>query len=226
MDPEFWHARWHQGRTGFHRPEVNPLLEEHFPTLALAAGARVLVPLCGKTLDLGWLARHGYAPVGVEISPVAVEAFFAEAGIEPDRSREGPFELWQGDGIEILCGDFFETDPERTGSFDAIWDRAALIALPHHMRPAYVRHCAALLHADAPGLLVSIDYDPGQMDGPPFAVPPAELEDLYAPWFDVETVVEPRAQEPSPHLVDRGLRSMTEAVWRLRRQGRSWGAEE
>ena len=219
MDADFWHGRWREGRIGFHRPDVNPWLVEHLPRLALAAGARVLVPLCGKSVDLGWLAEQGLRPVGVEISPHALEALLAARGIDaPQRVPAGALERWTGGGIEAWCGDFLELDPEALDPCQALWDRAALIALPEHMRPAYVRHCAALLPPRAAGLLVTMEYDPGSMQGPPFPVPGDEVEDLYAPWFEVEALVPARPGEPSEHLRERGMTGMREAVWLLTRR--------
>lgn len=219
MDAEFWHERWREGRTGFHRPEVNPWLVAHLPRLALAAGARVLVPLCGKSLDLGWLADRGLRPVGVEISPLALEALFAARGVEaPERASAGALERWTGGGIEAFCGDFLALDAETLGPCDALWDRAALIALPAHLRPAYVRHCAALVRARATGLLVTMEYDAGAIEGPPFSVGGDEVEDLYGPWFEVDALVPAQPGEPSEHLRERGLTGMREAVWLLTRR--------
>lgn len=75
MDHEFWHARWSSNEIGFHLPQVNPHLLEFWPTLGLPAGSRVLVPLCGKTLDMAWLMAQGHRVLGVELSRTAVEAF-------------------------------------------------------------------------------------------------------------------------------------------------------
>ena len=56
MDEAFWQRRWARNEIGFHLNEVNPYLRRHWPSLKLAQGARVLVPLCGKSLDMAWLA--------------------------------------------------------------------------------------------------------------------------------------------------------------------------
>jgi len=224
MEPEFWHARWREGRTGFHRPEVNPWLVERLPALALGGDARVLVPLCGKTLDLGWLADQGLRPVGVELSELAARAVFEERGVAPERTPAGRLECFSGGGVEVLCGDWFDVDPGALGHVAGAWDRAALIALPPTLRPAYVRQCACLLPEGAHALLVTIDYDPAQMDGPPFSVPPEEVEHLYTPWFAVEALVHRQVADVSGHLAERGLRAVWESVWRLTRNGTDAGA--
>ncbi|MDZ7747687.1 MAG: hypothetical protein U5K43_01660 [Halofilum sp. (in: g-proteobacteria)] len=120
--------------------------------------------------------------------------------------------------MEVWQGDFFDLSTTELKCCDALWDRAALIALPAALRAAYVAHCAALLAPGARGLLVTLDYDPAEHDGPPFAVPPQEVEALYAPYFEIEGLVAPHAVEPSPHLRERGLRTVREAVWRVTRR--------
>jgi len=218
MEADFWHARWRDGNIGFHRDEVNPWLRTGLPRLRLPPGARVLVPLCGKSLDLGWLAEQGLRPVGVELSPIACAAVFEERGVTPARTAAGRFEHLAGGGIEVYCGDFLDPSLADDGPFDALWDRAALIALPGDMRTDYVRQCARLLVPGAAGLLVSLEYDPNEMDGPPFSVTPSDVRALYGDRFELTPIVEGQYCEPSAHLRDRGLTAMHESVWLSRKR--------
>lgn len=80
MNEAFWHERWARNEIGFHLGEVNPYLLRHWPSLALPNGARVLVPLCGKSLDMAWLVEQGFTVVGVELSEKAVRAFLTSNG--------------------------------------------------------------------------------------------------------------------------------------------------
>jgi len=179
MDTEFWLARWRDGQTRFHQERVTPLLPKYWPTLGIPAAARVFVPLCGKSLDIMWLAGQGHAVLGVEISAVAVTQFFAENGLQP-QVRESAMGLhYHAGSIEILCGDVFAMDAVTLASCAAAYDRAALIALPAAMRARYVDHVYGQLAADYRGLLLTLDYDQTQMDGPPFAVDDAETQALY-----------------------------------------------
>ncbi len=88
MDASFWHNRWQTNQTGWHERAVNPLLITHFPSLNVPPGGRVFVPLCGKSLDLGWLLSRGYAVAGAELSELAVTQLFAELGMEPTVSQK------------------------------------------------------------------------------------------------------------------------------------------
>lgn len=178
VEADFWHERWRNNLIGFHLDEVNPYLKEYWPELALPKGSRVLVPLCGKSVDLVWLAEQGYEVIGVELSPTAVTAFFDEQGLHADKRLTDCFEIWQSGAITILCGDFFDLSPAAVGKIAAVYDRAALVAMPENMRPEYVRQLKSLVAGPLKGLLVTLYYEQSQMDGPPFAVSTDEVRKL------------------------------------------------
>ena len=117
---EDWIGRWREGRTGWHETDGNAGLKAHWP--GLPAGARVLVPLCGKSPDLEWLAARGYSVTGVELSEIAVAGFFKERGIETEIADVGDLKRFSAvDGtIDIFCGDYFKFSAP---PFDALYDR-------------------------------------------------------------------------------------------------------
>jgi thiopurine S-methyltransferase len=183
MEPEFWHQRWQENKIGFHLNEVNPYLVDHWQDLGVLPGARVFVPLCGKTLDMRWLAEQGYLVEAVEVSEIAIEQFFTEQGIAFERQTSGDWITYQADSIRIWCGDFFKLPPQqiaspKLGPIEAIYDRAALIALPEVMRSTYVRKLLEITGV-VPQLLITLEYDQSQMTGPPFSVSPKEVSELY-----------------------------------------------
>src|SRR5471032_1332049 len=159
MEPDFWHQRWAQDQIGFHLSEVNPWLRQFWPVIQAKSQARVLVPLCGKSLDLAWLASEGHAVLGVELSHKAVEEFFKGQGVEPIVRQQGRFTVYRHDSIELWCGDFFALTADDAQHCSALYDRAALIALPPHMRQRYTEHLARILPGDCQGLLTTLDYD-------------------------------------------------------------------
>ncbi|HID48915.1 MAG TPA: thiopurine S-methyltransferase [Chromatiales bacterium] len=214
MQPEFWRQRWRNNRIGFHLGQVNPYLVKYWPTLGLHAGSRVFVPLCGKSLDMLWLAEQGYEVVGVEISPIAVRAFFEENRLEPEITQQGAFEIWVVDQITILLGDFFELTPGQLGEVAAVYDRASLIALPADMRAGYVEHLHALCPA-VPRLLITLDYDQSRMAGPPFAVGDEEVRDLYAERGSLVRLAAEDVLADNPRFREQGLDRMVESVWRM-----------
>lgn len=183
-----WLARWRDGRIAFHEGQPNTFLERHIARLA--GCRRVLVPLCGKAEDLAFLAAHGHEVLGVELAEQAVREFFAAHGLTPSIAPYGPFVAYATGSITLLVGDVFELTPRWAGPIDALYDRAALIALPPELRPRYVDQIRAVLPAGAPGLVITLEYDHSAMIGPPFAVLESELRSLFGSMTSIELLGE------------------------------------
>jgi thiopurine S-methyltransferase len=213
IQPEFWHERWQRGETGWHLPEINLHLQEHWPRIGVTG--RVLVPLCGKTLDLLWLAGQGLRVLGVEISPIAVEALFRDNGLTPVVTDEPPFQRYRLDEIEVLCGDFFALNPGHVGEVAAVYDRASLIALPPDWRRRYVEHLTGLLNPTTRVLLITLDYDQVEMAGPPFSVQDSEVIALFGTRFEVRRLADLDVLGETPSLRSRGVTSLRERVYAL-----------
>lgn len=207
MEPSFWLECWRKGRTAFHEGKPNAFLARH--VARLGAPGRVLVPLCGKTEDMAFLRAQGHEVVGVELAESALEDFFREHGITPEVSRTERFTTLRAEGITLLAGDFFDLSRDHAPGITAVYDRAALVALPHEMRARYAEHIRALAPAGAPMLVVTFDYPQTAMDGPPFAVPEADLRALYA---DATVLELDHAPMEMAKLREAGV-SATERCW-------------
>jgi thiopurine S-methyltransferase len=186
VNPDFWHQRWQENQIGFHQAAPTPLLGEHWASLGVPAGAQVFVPLAGKSLDMLWFAAQGYRVLGVELSQIAVERFFAEHGLQPDIRDTKYGRHYAAGGIEIVNGDAFALDADALRGCAAVFDRAALIALPPELRVRYANALYAKLPAGCRGLLVTLDYPQDEREGPPFAVPEAEVQSLFARDWTIE----------------------------------------
>ncbi|HUS37736.1 MAG TPA: thiopurine S-methyltransferase [Verrucomicrobiae bacterium] len=186
MDAKFWHERWEKQEIPFHERKPNPILVKHFERLGLRKGARVFVPLCGKTLDIHWLLSKGFRVAGAELSQIAVGQLFDELGIEPtiSKARSGEGLTYSAKNIDIFVGDIFELTRARVGSVDAIYDRAALVALPEPVRKRYSAHLMKISNR-APQLVVTYDYDQSVLPGPPFSISNAELVEHYGKNYDL-----------------------------------------
>ncbi|MEL6691143.1 MAG: thiopurine S-methyltransferase [Pseudomonadota bacterium] len=185
MEHSFWHERWQSGRIAFHEGAPNALLTRYWPGLEM--GCRVFVPLCGKAVDLAWLAAQGHEVVGAELDPVAVAAFFEEHGLRPTAEAHGPLTLFSADAISIWQGDIFALTADMLGPVDAVFDRAALVALPAEMRRRYAAHLMDLTQR-APEFLITYEYSNPEMKGPPHSVPKAEVIEHYGADFQIEEV--------------------------------------
>ncbi|TCK18481.1 thiopurine S-methyltransferase [Thiogranum longum] len=217
MEPEFWHQRWRDNLTGFHLPGVNPQLEAFWSHLPVEAGDPVFVPLCGKSLDMLWLAER-HPVTGVELSPIAVEAFFEENDLQHRPSQAGRFSLCESERIRILCGDLFDLQPDQLADIRAVYDRASLIALPPDMRPRYVSHLESILPTEVDMLLITLDYPQEQMGGPPFAVSTGEVADLFGADWSIEHLHEDDVLAREARFRERGISHMTENVFHLQRR--------
>lgn len=215
MHTDFWLERWEQNQIGFHQDSFNNHLQAFWGQLGVAAGSQIFVPLCGKSRDLLWLQAQGYRVLGVELSPVAVRDFFAENRLEPTVTTQGKLQRWEADGLVILLGDFFDLSAQDLACCGGVFDRASLIALPPAMRHRYAQHLRQVLPAECPTLLITLEYDQQQMQGPPFAVHEDEVRALYGQAFAVSNIFTVDVLDESPSFRQRGLTALDEKVYLL-----------
>lgn len=215
MDTEFWLKRWREGATGFHMTRVTPLLTKHWPSFDLAPSTRVLVPLCGKSLDMVWLASQGHSVLGVELAAMAIEQFFDEQKLQPVEHESALGRHYVAGQIELICGDIFDLDAETLASCGGVYDRGALVALPPAMRQRYTQHVYSRLAKNYVGLLLTLDYDQALMEGPPFSVPEAEVRKLFAGHTQVSCLDHMNIIDKEPKFLARGLTQLESVAWRL-----------
>ena len=218
MELEFWHQRWASNQIGFHEGQVNAYLARYYADLRMAGGQTVFVPLCGKSVDLRWLTDQGAHVVGVELSPIAVESFFAEQGLTPRTRKEGAFLVWESGRIRVLCGDYFALAPSDVAGAHVVYDRAALIALPPERRADYVAHLDRLLPGAHRTLLITLEYPQEQMQGPPFSVAEREVHSLFA-GARVERLGIQDVLADNSRFREKGLTRLLECAYRIERNG-------
>lgn len=220
MERDFWLERWRTGSTGWHQSDVHPFLARHGEWLVRGEPTvtRVFVPLCGASRDMLWLRRAGASVVGIDLAPEAFRRFYDDAGLEPRVDRTCLFERWHADDIELLAGDFFDADAAVLGAFGAVYDRAALFALPPAMRERYAQHMAELCRPGTRLLQITFDYDQREMIGPPFAVDGAELHRLYDWAFSIQRVERVDVLADNANMRGRGVTALQEEAWQLVRR--------
>ncbi|MDP1752701.1 MAG: thiopurine S-methyltransferase [Reyranella sp.] len=212
MDESFWHRKWERNEIAFHEREANPWLAIYFRNLSLAEGSCVFLPLCGKTLDIHWLLSQGYRVAGAELSRIAVEQLFADLGVAPTIAALGQLSRYSANNIDIFVGDIFNLSSGMLGDVDAIYDRAALVALPTPLRERYAAHLIEITD-QAPQLLISYDYDQRLIDGPPFAVNDEEVGRHYRESYDLKRLA---SADIKGGL--KGKCAAAEHVWLLKRK--------
>jgi thiopurine S-methyltransferase len=216
MDTTFWRERWQNKDIGFHQRDIHELLQKHWPQLGLAAGSQVFVPLCGKSLDMVWLAEQGHRVIGAELSEIAIDEFFAERGLEPAGRQVGNFVVKSAGAYELWCGDIFELPPDAVSGVAGVYDRAALVAFPADLQTRYAAKLKQLVPAGAPALLITLDYDAQRMTGPPFAVPRDQVDCLFADSYAITELECRDALDLNPRFRQRGLTALEEHALLLR----------
>ena len=219
MEAEFWLQRWREGRIGFHQGQVTPMLEQHWDALELPADSTVFVPLAGKSLDMDWLAARGHRVLGVELSELAVQQFFAERELAPTLRTTQFGRHYTHGPIELICGDAFALDTATLADCAAVYDRAALIALPPELRQRYAHELYARLPTDCRGLLVTLDYPQHEKSGPPFAVGKDEVHALFDRDWHVEVLERRDVLAEQPGFIAEGVSQLHSSAYRLCRPG-------
>lgn len=208
-----WHERWTSQQTGWHRAVYNDLLLKHWPSVGAAGSSNVLVPLCGKSLDMDWFAQKGHTVTGLELVSRPVEDFFEERGLVPEKEEFANLVRYSASPFVLIQGDLFNVQPAQVQA-DAWYDRAAMVALPSSMREAYVGQLRALTRAGAVGLLITFSYPPHELEGPPFSLPDEEVEALFSEHFELECLERITLEDER----GRGLSSSHSAVYKLIRR--------
>ena len=216
MNPEFWQTRWQEKRIGFNQSQVNPLLVKYFSKLNLSADSRIFVPLCGKSIDMVWLAHQGFVVVGVELVESAAQEFFIEQDIPytiKEHSHHSNIKCYQGQVLEqritLWVADIFALNSDDIGHVDAVYDRAALIAMPAELRPQYTKQVINLSQ-NSPQLLLTLNYDQNERAGPPFSISQEQVQQYYGNYYQMNKLEEePSTLNAAPEM------AVTEPVWLL-----------
>ena len=209
MKSEFWQERWQENQIGWHEEDGNAALKEYIDSLNLAEGARVFIPLCGKTHDIAWLLKKGYRVVGAELSEIAIQQLFDELGVTPEIHELPALKQYRAPNLDIFVGDIFDLTESELGVVDAIYDRAAFVALPHEMRVRYTAHLRKISD-NSPQLLLTLSYDQSLAEAPPFAISDEEVLEHYDDHYKISKL--------STHDIPGGIRGEIpglETVWHL-----------
>jgi len=218
MNQDFWLERWHKMEIGFHLPEVNAVLLKYADRFPEPDKQHVLVPLCGKTVDIIWLLERGYRVTGIELSGIALRELAEQIetvfGWSLDFTESDQGAIWMHENVTLIQGDFFAVTPEQLGEVALVYDRAALVALPESMRVDYAQHLKSL-SPDAEQFLVTLDYDQQRMDGPPFALSDSEVLAHYRNSHTIDSMEERELIDQEPRFKERGLESFIQRCYWL-----------
>ena len=212
MEASFWHQKWARGEIGFHQKDINPFLLKYLEILLLPKGSRIFLPLCGKTRDFSFLLANGYQVVGAELSELAIKELFKELCLNPEITLIGELIRYSAQDIDVFVSDIFDVSAEYLGHISAIYDRAALVALPIEIRAQFTSHLMNITNT-APQLLITFEYDQKLMDGPPFSLTESEIKHHYGSKYQLKVL-------ESNFVLDglKGKINSTETAWLLQKK--------
>lgn len=188
MEASFWFKSWDLGGfyTSFHRPDIHPYVLQYMNPEEIE-GKNILVPLCGKTVDMMYLSQFANQVIGVEIVEKAIMQFFEENNLSYEHPDE---ETYISGNITILKTDFMALTKERIGKIDWILDRASLVALPYEMRVDYMKTLDRISEVGTKQLVVTLEYFP-LIHSAPFCITPEEVENYYGAGHVINHVEKP-----------------------------------
>jgi len=225
-----WHGRWEELKLGWQMEEVHPIVlkygdrrrqelvvNESCDASSQSAGGgdddakiRWLFPLCGKTVDMAYLAKKETTDevVGVDGIRRALEEFSKShpdlnmqwettTPLSDEESFPVSHERLKGDSVTLLKGDFFALTTEIAGGhFDVVLDRASMVAIDPSLRAQYVATLGRLVRPGGRILLVTVEKRTGDaqaiIKGPPYSINEVDVRRLYESqkWVESVTLLE------------------------------------
>jgi len=172
--------------------------------------------MAGKTKDILWLTNQGFQVIANELSEQAIKAFFDENTLAFTLEKHSDFDVYLAENIKFYCGNFFDLTSNILKDVKGVFDRASLVAMPELMRKSYQQKMKEVLPKDVKTLLVTMEYPQQQMDGPPFSVQEAEVNELFSNQFDISLLETFDVLAVNQRFVDKGLTEMLEKVYLLK----------
>ena len=217
MELSYWQSRWQKGNIGWHMDTVYPLLPQICNHLGINSDARVLVPLCGKSLDLLWLADHCDTVTGVDISQKALQHLMQQHHESFVKDTSHGFSIYRSDSLVLWEGDFTKLPPEQIPTQHLIYDKASIIALPAEKREHHAEKVIELSDPNTQIVIQTFEYNQSEMTGPPFSVDTQELKRLFGHRFKLKCLHEQSKLKELQKFMRRGLSSyLTEKVFHLK----------
>ena len=183
---EFWSETfWSTGNLPWHLKEPNEFLVRHLDKLLNGRKPQditILVPLCGKSIDLLFLKNQGLNIIGVEGNRLPINEFSRESGISFKQTTAAGVIVHESEDakLKIIQADFLTLNiPELEGNIDCVWDRAALNAIQVDHRDLYFQTMQRYLKASFRYLLSAYEYDASKGIGPPYSLPYSDVCQMF-----------------------------------------------
>ncbi|EGU6975763.1 methyltransferase domain-containing protein [Vibrio parahaemolyticus] len=165
INEQFWDALFFNGTMPWDRNQTPNELKHYLKRIADKAHS-VFIPGCGAAYEVSHFVDCGHDVIAMDYSAEAVNLAKSQLGQYQDK---------------VMLGDVFSADFSR--SFDVIYERAFLAALPRDQWPDYFAMVDKLLPRD--GLLIGyfVIDDDYRSRFPPFCLRSGELAQHFEPTF-------------------------------------------
>ena len=214
MSNKIWKDKWKRNDIAFHQSTSNHLLKKYISQLNISAGADILVPLCGKSLDMNILANLGYNVIGIELSNIAIKAYFEALNVKPTREKYKRFITWKYKNTEIWCGDIFDLTKKEIGHIGVLYDNTSLTAFSPDIRPQYVQHFHDMLSEKNQILLITTETPDETQINSAMTIDD-EIQSLYERQYHITLLHGERVITHDPEQPDEAKRPMEEKVYIL-----------
>ncbi|MFH7244013.1 MAG: methyltransferase domain-containing protein [Spirulina sp.] len=168
-----WERRYQEGSTRWDLGQAAPGLQALLADDQTPAPGRAMVLGAGRGHDALLLASHGFAVTAVDFAPSAIRAM-AEQAAAVNLS------------ITLLEQNIFDLVPEWAGQFDYVVEHTCFCAIAPNLRPAYSKLAADLLVPG--GELLAVFFTHSRGGGPPFGISLQELQEIFSPYFAVDSL--------------------------------------
>lgn len=215
MEPNFWEEAWKNGQIGFHQSAYNKHLVKYYDQFNLHKNDEILVPLCGKTLDMNFLLEKQLCVTGVELVEEAILEYLRENKISTVETKNfGIYKIYSKDMLSLYQGDF-HLFHETGKKFKAIFDRASMIALPPAMREIHAKVLNELTEINGKIMLITLEYDQAKVDGPPHSIQETEVQSLFKRNFEIHVLKTETTSDIGPKFKNNGINHVTQKVYML-----------
>ena len=173
-------ARFYQPQ----RPEAHDFLTRHLTPDQLS-GRNVVVPNCGRSVDMIYLAQHAARVTGTGCTPMQIEQFQEENCLY----MEFDGAAWRFDSLSLSPVPLCNLPDAQLGTVDIVYDRSAMISTAPDMRGDYLSRIDRLTRPGGRIYLMTVEFSTQRSEGP-YSISAAEVETLFGDRYTVKHLEE------------------------------------
>lgn len=187
---QIWEKKLQNNHSPWDMPQGSPYLKNFFQYLVKGniSGKRILVPLCGATVDMAWFFKQGLTVVGIELFETPCKLFFERLSLSYEVEEKNNVKVYSHDDRLKICQcDFFSTNCDLLGGcFDYWFDVGGLEATVPEEQQKYINQLTSLLKPVGRVLMECFEYDMSLRRQPPHSIPTETLKVYLSDKYIIE----------------------------------------